>query len=781
MTNKQLSAKEMRRLKKMFARPGFTNRFKSVARFIMSQKKNFKYEVNLGGGSYTDGKKVVIGLPEHFFTESLEHQIMALKALNGHEIEHVVSSDFEVFKDFQEQVYQFFNAEYGLRNGRKLGAQLLNCTEDGRIEKRLVNRLKGMKKYIQFLNGTLWNISPVKGQNMLAEYTLNVCYMATSGVWMKDFDEVYGGTRMEEELMKVKPLILEAINEQTAQGCADVTMKIIKTNADFLAELLKPGQNAQNNSGDPTDQLKRAEAEYTTRPGHGDGEEIELSDSSHFVSEDEQDEKQDSQKQKAKKQAKKQDKDEQDEDNQDAAGGSSQNSQNDDESEENDDAEGQGGKKGEDTEDEDDSDTPGGSSDSEEGDDQEDSDAGADGQSESDGDGNQSSSDQSGEQSEGGSDDSESSQDNSEESTDNQSESGNQGPEADGSHPEDNMSVDEIIKNAVREADQQLEEETQKSIRQAVRENEQADKEAARKASERAKTQLDSKEIGAIMGRNAEINGLNIKYDLHEEVTDPIDEVVKRRGFKFRKDVEEIFLNKKGFTRKNRRGGMLDSNQLWRMSAGDTDVFVQKGRPKDSSYAVSVLVDNSGSMSEGVQDPSTMNYKTKAYYAKQACVMLEEGLKGKLPLQITQFDYWGYGRPLRHLIVRGFEDLDDTNHSWERINDQETGGGNADGYSIKVAHRELMKRPERQKVLFVLSDGEPSGYNSHEQGQDHVREAVEEARKDGVIVIAIRFGTQSFLNRSAEAYKKMYQHSYIACEPADIQKELVKLLKKTIK
>ena len=107
--------------------------------------------------------------------------------------------------------------------------------------------------------------------------------------------------------------------------------------------------------------------------------------------------------------------------------------------------------------------------------------------------------------------------------------------------------------------------------------------------------------------------------------------------------------------------------------------------------------------------------------------------------------------------------------------DAAAGGGNTDGFSIDVAVHELAKRPEKEKILFILSDGCPTGYRSNEEGLTHVREVVEAARKNGIRVIAIRFGSDSI-----DTYKYMYQHSYITCHPKDIQKQLTKMLKKIV-
>lgn len=762
---KTTNKKGLKSLEKMVRSQGFKNRLMALAKFIMPFDKKVRLTVNMGGGSYTDGNDVVIGIHEWYWKMPWYKVVMAAKALVGHEYMHVIATDFPAFMAFQEEVYVFFKKNYGLENGRKFGAQMLNSTEDGRIEKRLVNRLKGMLKYIKFLNGTAWEKSPVKGENLLMEYTLNVCYMAVSGVWMKDFDKVYGGTRMEEELEKVRPLIIKSINQPTTKACAAVTMEIIQTNADFIAELLTPNPDQQQDGdgegegqgqGDPTDSLDRTQAPTTTRALNSD-DDVELVESSHFVDEEEN-------KQPSKPQSKSEE--EEDQGEQEDGNDSGSSGQSDEESE---DEEGQRSDSSEE---------------STGGDDSEEADEGEEGKGGSD-EGDSEDEAQSGE-SDSQSDNSNSQSDNQNqeapaESNDSPSDPQNGNGDADtDEHPEANKSVDEMIREALEDAEKELKEDNEQAVEQSTRENERIEREEQRVNKEREKVALTPKEKGAILNIPGGLDQLTVRYEDETDFEEPIPAELKNKTRTFRKEVEKIFLNKQGFNKKNRRQGRLDVNQLWRVPMGDADLFSQKGRPQDSSYAVSVLVDNSGSMSERIYDREKGNYVTKSQYAKDAVVTLEEGLRGIVPLMITQFDY-NHSHGIDHKIIRSFEDSSDKNRTQERVNPHYTGGGNGDGYSIKIAHRQLMKRPERQKVMFVLSDGEPSAYHGYEQAYNHVNEAVKEARADGVIVIAIRFGTADFLQKTADAYRRMYEHSYLACEPAEIRKELVKLLKTVIK
>ena len=87
--------------------------------------------------------------------------------------------------------------------------------------------------------------------------------------------------------------------------------------------------------------------------------------------------------------------------------------------------------------------------------------------------------------------------------------------------------------------------------------------------------------------------------------------------------------------------------------------------------------------------------------ALRACSILEESLKGIANVKIVMFDYDG---DVRHRVIKSFKELNKGNASWTFSNKQRSGNCNMDGFSIRVATKELLKRNERRKILFTLSD-----------------------------------------------------------------------------
>ena len=100
------------------------------------------------------------------------------------------------------------------------------------------------------------------------------------------------------------------------------------------------------------------------------------------------------------------------------------------------------------------------------------------------------------------------------------------------------------------------------------------------------------------------------------------------------------------------------------------------------------------------------------------------------------------------------------------------GNSNFDGYSIRVATADILSRPEKKKLLVVLSDGLPC-YG----GEEDVQQAVTEARLKGIEVVGIYFSEYED-SSTEESFKRMYQKNYIITSPENIEKELVVILKK---
>ena len=169
------------------------------------------------------------------------------------------------------------------------------------------------------------------------------------------------------------------------------------------------------------------------------------------------------------------------------------------------------------------------------------------------------------------------------------------------------------------------------------------------------------------------------------------------------------------------------------------------------------LIDCSGSMRG--------NKRTEA---GKATALIEESFKGLIPIKIVAFDTEG---SIIHEVIKGWNEVQKKNCSWNYVLHGRDGCGNEDGYDIMIATHELLKRPERRKMLVVLSDGAPGN-------RSLVREAVRAARKKGIEVYSIYFSNGEISNSEIEQYRDMYEKDFIACNLSELDGELSRIFKK---
>ena len=323
--------------------------------------------------------------------------------------------------------------------------------------------------------------------------------------------------------------------------------------------------------------------------------------------------------------------------------------------------------------------------------------------------------------------------------------------QADGSTPD----IDEVNEAVKAEIDRAIEEGMESATREYTASSKKV--EAAEAASEDLST--------------ADIESIREGYDdPHVEGYDAVNvnvslsapEEIRKQGRMLRKQLEAFFREQEAFDLADQHSGRLNKKAIHRVSTNDFRIFEKKGNPLNVDSCVSIVWDGSGSMCGEKQKRSTM-----------ACAIIEEALKPLMPMKITNFTT--EGNCVKHFQVKKFEDRDtNRNYAYSYGTSRSFSGGNKDGYSIKVATAELMKRSEQNKILMVLSDGLPSDYRSHAQAIGDVKTAVKNARKAGIKVIAIFFGDEGFRRNTMSEYKEMYEKNLISCAPQDISKELVK-------
>lgn len=200
-----------------------------------------------------------------------------------------------------------------------------------------------------------------------------------------------------------------------------------------------------------------------------------------------------------------------------------------------------------------------------------------------------------------------------------------------------------------------------------------------------------------------------------------------------------------------REFGRLDTKRLVAGFQGAPQVFKQRQDRLDMDTAVHMLVDLSGSMSGG-----------KIMVAAEAVIAFAECLEGtQIRYQISGFDNSGEGGNLDELVYTA-QGKKSKYHRYEPLNifkykrfneslqvakgaistiRDHAGGNNSDRDAVLWAYHDLQKRPERRKVLLVLSDGCPAnatiGYVNRSELVGGLKMAIDEVSKSGVECIGI--------------------------------------------
>lgn len=189
-----------------------------------------------------------------------------------------------------------------------------------------------------------------------------------------------------------------------------------------------------------------------------------------------------------------------------------------------------------------------------------------------------------------------------------------------------------------------------------------------------------------------------------------------------------------------REVGKLDTRRLVAASQGTRNVFKQRKDREELDTVVTVLVDLSGSMGG-----------RKSEVARDCTIALAECLSGGgitfnvvgfCNKRYSQADERKYFRP-EPLDTVFFKDFDTpmrmARGAIGKLPDA-VGGGNSDYDFICNAINDLKTRPEKRKVLLVLSDGHPAnaGYGDHNEIIRHCKEAANQtSRKFGVECVGV--------------------------------------------
>ncbi|MBD0383129.1 hypothetical protein ICC18_23750 [Paenibacillus sp. WST5] len=106
---------------------------------------------------------------------------------------------------------------------------------------------------------------------------------------------------------------------------------------------------------------------------------------------------------------------------------------------------------------------------------------------------------------------------------------------------------------------------------------------------------------------------------------------------------------------------------------------------------------------------------------------------------------------------------------------------NRDGFAIRRMSERLLRRPERQRVLLVFSDGEPSAANYNDAGILDTYEAVLQARRLGVEVISVFLANGTVHETQRITMRNIYGRSSIVVPNVDeLPQQLAPILRKLL-
>lgn len=243
----------------------------------------------------------------------------------------------------------------------------------------------------------------------------------------------------------------------------------------------------------------------------------------------------------------------------------------------------------------------------------------------------------------------------------------------------------------------------------------------------------------------------------------PAPSYIKSKAGRDRRKIERYLKDIEAEALTGRYDGVFDKRAASKFIIGKSDVFMRRDIPSEFSSCAMIIKD----------DSSSMSWSEKEENAIGALAEIEEIFKGMIPLKIETFSTLG-GNLSK--VIKDWNDNDMSRNyaeSYSRYNSPN--GGNNDDFAILAASMQLLKRPEKNKLLIVIGDGEiPCPEN--------VKKVIQWSRKQGIFIVFVFISESQEKLRSMEGrIKEVYEKMYTLCEPEKISDVLVNYMKKFIK
>lgn len=274
----------------------------------------------------------------------------------------------------------------------------------------------------------------------------------------------------------------------------------------------------------------------------------------------------------------------------------------------------------------------------------------------------------------------------------------------------------------------------------------------------------------------AEEEAAEIVKDLHEKVLENVGASSKQ--------LEKAFVaQNRTFYEPGKRSGRLNPSSLFKLQTGDDRVFRRKVDVRAKNTAVSLVMDQSGSMSGA-----------KIINASIACFALAEILtRINIPYEIVGFTTGSYPGAARKKIDKAWKDMErrlnrgpsrnctinmysykgfDERFEYEQKQRLATAYSNnanmcanVDGESIMIAANRLAKQTAERHCMIVLSDGQPAGGGSQRELHTDLKNTVKKIESAGIDVVGL-----GICDKSVEKY---YTNNIVFYDPEELSQRVM--------
>lgn len=191
--------------------------------------------------------------------------------------------------------------------------------------------------------------------------------------------------------------------------------------------------------------------------------------------------------------------------------------------------------------------------------------------------------------------------------------------------------------------------------------------------------------------------------------------------------------------RRRQRKGYLDEREVWRVAAfGDEDVMKRQVRQEADSVACAVSWDESYSMDSGgrIEAVRLLAYAWNEALANLGIPTFLHGWTSKGGIYNKDV-YRQEG--IQHRIYKDFDDDPRSDKTLRRLYKIASGGGTPTGEGLAFAAERLGRRREKRRVLFFMTDGEPSMMTNgpSEVHYQYILRTLERCEQAGIEVVGI--------------------------------------------